>query len=90
MVGSDVLHVNHAVPKGSEDYLLESQDLYQLQFQRLVKTPEGNKYARASVNVGHKQFLEIVEKYGFKLADRWQVWDKTNKKNVPYTEGLGS
>ena len=83
---------NHCVSKQDPDYMLPSEDAVRIQFTRLVKTQDGMKYIRSTINAGHEQFMEIIEKYG--LADvvqsRWQIWqtgkDGSKGKNLPYTE----
>jgi len=80
---------NHFVPKGDPDYMVESFDSYKITFEKLHKMPDGEiKYARASVNCAHKQFMEIIDKYGLQLSDRWQVWQKgidgKKGKNIPF------
>lgn len=81
---------NHFVPKGDPDYMIESFEGYKVTFEKLHNMPDGSvKYARASVNAGHKQFMEIVDKYGLQLSDRWQIWESGKEgkkgKNIPFT-----
>ena len=80
---------NHFVAKGDEDFMIESFEAYKITFEKLHKMSDGSiKYVRASVNAGHKQYMEIVEKYGLELSDRWVVWqagqDGKKGKNVPF------
>lgn len=78
--------INEAVPKSSDDYLLAPEESYRLGFEKRVQTVDGIKIARVSFDIGHTQFLEIIQKYGLNPASKWVVWDKTMKKNVSYVE----
>lgn len=91
----DTLYRNHCVPKNSKDSLLDDDERYTVQFSRLVNTEQGKKYVRATINCGHTQFKEIVEKYGLELASKWQIWQaptaeqisinpKAKGKNIPF------
>ena len=82
----DVMYRNHCVSKQAKDSMVDSEDRVTIQFSRLVMTPEGKKYIRATINAGKTQFMEIVKTYGLELSGRWEIWDSTNKKNVAYTE----
>jgi len=82
----DVMYRNHCVSKQAKDSMVDSEDRVQLQFTRLVMTPEGKKYIRATVNAGKTQFMEIVKNYGLELSGRWEIWSKKDNKNLPYTE----
>ena len=80
------MYRNHCVSKQAKDSMVDSEDRVTIQFSRLVMTPEGKKYIRATINAGKTQFMEIVKTYGLELSGRWEIWDSTNKKNVAYTE----
>ena len=82
----DVMYRNHCVSKQAKDSMVDSEDRVTIQFSRLVMTPEGKKYIRATINAGKTQFMEIVKTYGLELSGRWEIWDATNKKNVAYQE----
>ena len=92
MSNQDTFHRNHCVAKSADDYMLASDELYQVQFTKLVNTQEGKKYIRSTINAGHKQVMEIWEKYGLAepIANRWQIWqpgeDGKKGKNVKYNE----
>ena len=79
--------INEAVPKNADDYILTPEECYGLNFEKLVVFQGKNKYARARFDIGHKQFMEIIEKYGLKPAKKWQVYDTESKSNKPWTEG---
>ena len=82
----DVMYRNHFVSKQAKDSMIDGEDRVTIQFSRLVMTPEGKKYIRASVNAGKSQFMEIVKTYGLELTGRWEIWSKKDNKNLPYTE----
>ena len=82
----DVMYRNHCVSKQAKDSMVDSEDRVTIQFSRLVMTPEGKKYIRATINAGKTQFMEIVKTYGLELSGRWEIWSKEEKKNLPYTE----
>ncbi len=93
MSNQDTFHRNHCVPKSADDYMLASDELYQVQFTRLVDTKEfGKKYIRSTINAGHKQVMEIWDTYGLKeaIANRWQIYQPGSEgkkgKNVKYNE----
>lgn len=79
--------INEAVSKNADDYILTPEESYKINFEKLIVFQGKNKYARAGFDIGHKQFLEIIEKYGLKPAKRWQIWDSNTKANIPWTEG---
>lgn len=81
----DTFAVNHFVAKGSKESMIPSDEVVSIQFQVLVTTEDGNKYARCSFNGSHKVMMEIIEKYGLNTQGRWQVWDTSKKKNVSYS-----
>lgn len=83
---NDVMYKNHAVAKNAKDALVDESDRIIVQFSRLERTPKGKKYIRATVNFGITQFKEVIEKYGLELSNRWEIWDKEEKKNVPFQE----
>lgn len=78
--------INEAVPKSSDDYLLTPDEAYRLTFERLVLLNGRNKYVRASFDISHKVFMEIIEKYGLKPVKKWQVYNSETKRNEPYEE----
>ncbi len=100
MSNQDTFHRNHCVPKGADDYMLASDEMYQMQFSRLIENKEGDKkYVRSTVNLGHKQFMEIIDTYGIAdtVTNRWVIWTpptdeelaknpKKKGKNVKYNE----
>ena len=49
-------------------------------------------FPRSTIKSGHKQVMEIWEKYGLAepIANRWQIWqpgiDGNKGKNVKYNE----
>ena len=92
MSSQDTVHINNCVTKQADDYYLAGDELYQVQFTKLVETQEGKKYIRATINAGHSQVMEIWEKYGLndKIANRWQIWqpgqDGKKGKNVKYNK----
>lgn len=79
--------LNEAVSSSAADYILAPENSYKLGFEKLVVHEGKNKYARCSFDIGHNQFLEILEKYGLKPAKRWAVWDTGKKANIPWVEG---
>ena len=95
----DTMYRNHFVSKTAEDNLLDSDEKYTIQFSRLESYKGEKKYIRASLNIGKKQFMEIVKKYGIQdvLASRWEVWQKPTPeelalnpkakgKNIPFQD----
>ena len=82
----DIMYRNHAVSKQAKDSMVDSEDRVIVQFSRLVSTVDGKKYIRASVNFGVAQFKEVIKQYGLELSNRWEIWDKTKSKNVPFQE----
>ena len=82
----DIMYRNHCVSKQAKDSMIDGEDRVQIQFSRLVMTPEGKKYIRATINAGKSQFMEIIKTYGLELTGRWEIWDSINKKNVAYQE----
>lgn len=81
----DTFAVNHFAAKGSKDAMLPTDEVINIQFQRLVTLEDGvTKYARCSFNGNHKVMMEIIAKYGLNTQGRWQVWDKEKKKNIGF------
>lgn len=81
----DSFAVNHFVAKSAKDYMLPTDEVISVQFQKLVTLEDGtNKYARCSFNASHKIMMEIIEKYGLNTQGRWQIWDASKKKNVGF------
>ena len=81
------MRLNEAVSKSADDFLLAPDEAYGLTFEKRVTFQGRIKIARASFDIRHKQFMEIVEKYGLKPAPKWQIWDTNIKANIPYKEG---
>jgi len=85
----DSFAVNHFVAKTAKDYMLPTDEVISIQFQKLVTLQDGsNKYARCSFNGSHKVMMEIIEKYGLNPQGRWKVWDSTFKKNIQYSGSI--
>lgn len=81
----DTFAVNHFVAKNSKEAMLPTDEVINIQFQKLVTLEDGtSKYARCSFNGAHKQMMEIIKTYNLNTQGRWQVWDKEKKKNVGF------
>jgi hypothetical protein len=85
---SDVMYKNHFVSKTAKNAQVDGDDRIQIQFSRLERTANGKKYVRATLNADKEIFKQIVDKYGLgeSLQGRWEIWDATQKKNVPFQE----
>jgi len=81
---------NHFVPETSKKFMLPSSDAIGVTFERLVVLEDGTrKYARAKVNIDYDTWMkEIVNKYNLPLQGRWEVYDSSKKRNVPYSGGF--
>lgn len=81
----DSFAVNHFVAKNSKDYMIPTDEVISIQFQKLVTLEDGTaKYARCSFNANHNIMMKIIEEYGLNTQGRWTVWDKQKNKNVGF------